>query len=58
MTFYLLRWGTGEGCDYTIACNQRIDKLSATNIVDARTEAENILMPEEPDYWDKQRKHD
>ena len=52
MNYYLLRWGTGEGCDYTIGCNERITKLKAQDIVSARTDAEKIMMPDEPEHWE------
>lgn len=37
--FYAWYKGKGDGCDYTIGCNQRITRLTATNPNAAITEA-------------------
>lgn len=37
--FYAYTKGRGEGCDYTIGCNLRLNRLSATMMEDAIVEA-------------------
>lgn len=37
--FYAFHKGRGEGCDYTIACNQRLERLKATTMEGAVIEA-------------------
>lgn len=41
--YYALITGQGEGCDYTIGCNMRFEKLKATNISDARKECIEVF---------------
>ena len=41
--YYVLITGIGEGCDYTIGCNMRFQKLKATNMLDARKECIELL---------------
>jgi hypothetical protein len=40
--YYAHMIGTGQGCDYTIGCNTKLEKLSAENDADALREAEEL----------------
>ncbi len=42
--FWALEFGRGEGCDYTIACNQRITPLKANTITEAFEECKTIVL--------------
>jgi len=33
-----------NGCDYTIACGKRLDKLKATNLSEAQEEVQKLLL--------------
>lgn len=44
--FYLLQWGSGEGCDYTIGCNMQISPLEAETYEHALQEAREIILGE------------
>ncbi|HZL94047.1 MAG TPA: hypothetical protein VFB99_10400 [Vicinamibacterales bacterium] len=39
MSFWAMYQGSGEGCDYTIGCNTRHERLKATTLEDAKAEA-------------------
>lgn len=41
--YYAFYVGKGEGCDYTIGCNQKFVKLESSNVEDALTEVENDI---------------
>ncbi len=43
MIYYVLMKGKGEGCDYTIGCNQVYKKLEALDIIDAKIEVNEII---------------
>ena len=43
MTFYLYLRGSGEGCDYTVGCNQSLVALTAKTVAGATNEAFGIL---------------
>jgi len=46
MGYILIRRGIGDGCDYTIGCNQSATPLKATTIEEARLEAIRIVTPD------------
>ncbi len=52
MTYFLLEWGSGDGCDHTIGCNRRITELKVETMKEAETSAKRYLMPDEPEYFD------
>lgn len=39
MIYYIFAEGPGEGCDYTIGCNQAFEELEATNMEEAQKAA-------------------
>ena len=43
MTYYLMMKGSGEGCDYTIGCNQRYERLLSEDFNLAIRDAVEIL---------------
>jgi len=43
MKFYLWLKQSGEGCDYTIGCGQRLVLLNAETMEQARTEADKTM---------------
>lgn len=51
MFYYALAAGAGEGCDYTIGCNNIYFKLEATNLIDAKRELKEYLKDEPEDGW-------
>jgi hypothetical protein len=44
MKYLLAIRGTGEGCDYTIGCNQKILTIEAENLEDALVQAEEYYI--------------
>ncbi len=44
MKYLLAIRGTGEGCDYTIGCNQKILTIEAENLEDALVQAEEYYV--------------
>lgn len=51
MTFLLIAWGSGDGCDYTIGCNQRVTELKAKTLEEAQLEVKKIIMGDQPEYF-------
>lgn len=49
--YALIRFGAGEGCDYTIGCNIAVDRFSVTGPKYAEEKARELLMPDEPEYF-------
>jgi hypothetical protein len=43
MIYYALLQGLGEGCDYTIGCNLRYEKLEVDNLTDAKRELNKLI---------------
>lgn len=50
--YLLVMWGSGEGCDYTIACNKNALALASDTLEEAIKEAKTVITPAEPDRFD------
>lgn len=56
MKYAIIIIGEGEGCDYTIGCNQKLVELEATDLEAARVEAKEIMLgeydPDENEFYE------
>jgi hypothetical protein len=54
MIYYALLTAKGEGCDYTIGCNNTFFELKFNNLEDAKKELSEYLRENEPeDGWEE-----